>query len=204
MTLAGASRITAQMGALRDIVILEGRAYFEVTRDPKRPFLVHTGRGTVTALGTAFDVGQVDNTVIVTLAHGSVQVNVRSADGRIEHMVRLSPGEQVAYDMDGTLADPRTVNLDDALAWREGQLRFVRRPLRSVVAELNRYSPKRIVIADPTAANTEITGTLWLNGIPEWLQGLVHATDVEMAEDSDRCVLRCKPSPRASVRKAGS
>ena len=197
MTLAGASRVDARMGAVRELLIIDGRAYFDVARDVRRPFRVRTGQGWVTALGTGFDVGRIEDEVVVTLAHGSVEVTAQSPDGRATQSVRLLPGEQVTYDSRGKLDRPQKVDLPAALAWRGGELRFMRRPLSQVVAELNLYSNRRIIIADFAAADAEVTGMVRIDGIPEWLHGLSRLMDVELVEYPDKIVVRSKVGRRA-------
>ncbi|HJQ66901.1 MAG TPA: FecR domain-containing protein [Gemmatimonadales bacterium] len=194
MTLAGASKVDARMGSVRELRVVNGRAYFEVKRDPRRPFRVRTGPGWVTALGTGFDVGRIEDQVVVTLAHGSVEVTAQSPDGRATESVRLLPGEQVSYDSQGKLDPPHRIDLSAALAWRDGELRFMRRPLGLVVVELNLYSNRRIVIADFDAAHAEVTGIVRIDGIAEWLRGLNRLTDVEVVEYPDKTVIRSKRS----------
>ena len=197
MTLAGASRVNARMGAVRELLVVDGRAYFEVVRNSRRPFRVRTGQGWVTALGTGFDVGRIEDQVVVTLAHGSVEVTAESPDGRATQSVRLLPGEQVTYDSHGKLDTPHKVDLPAALAWRGGELRFMRRPLNLVVAELNHYSNRRIVVADFAAADAEVTGMVRVDGIAEWLRGLSGLMDLEVVEYPDRIVVRSNHSQRA-------
>lgn len=62
-------------GATREVK-LEGEAYFDVTKNPNRPFIVHTGGINIKVLGTVFNVRSYpgDKTVETTLIHGLVQV----------------------------------------------------------------------------------------------------------------------------------
>src|SRR3546814_13934316 len=65
--------IDARFGAgRRDIEFRQGRAMFDVARDPSRPFVVNAGVGTVTALVTRFQVQRSENRVSVTLDRKSV------------------------------------------------------------------------------------------------------------------------------------
>ena len=77
-------------------VYLSGECYFEVAKDPGKPFTVHTGVYDVTAVGTAFNVRayQADETVKTTLIEGEVQVSGSGID------TRLLPDESVTYFRD--------------------------------------------------------------------------------------------------------
>lgn len=61
-------------------VTLTGEAYFDVTRNPKRPFIIHTSSIDVKVLGTEFNVKAYpdDATVETSLIHGSVQVFLKN------------------------------------------------------------------------------------------------------------------------------
>lgn len=62
-------------GSQRD-VYLEGEAYFDVVKDPKHPFIVHTSGIDVRVLGTAFNVKayEAEPTIEATLVHGMIEV----------------------------------------------------------------------------------------------------------------------------------
>src|SRR3546814_18679815 len=75
---------------LRDVRLVRGRARFNVEKD-NRPFVVAAGNGTITALGTSFDVGLArDERVTVQLFEGSVDVRVRRDLSSAETPVRLA------------------------------------------------------------------------------------------------------------------
>lgn len=59
----------------RDIY-LEGEAYFEVAKNPEKPFIVHTSNIDIKALGTAFNVKSYahDKTIEASLIHGSIEI----------------------------------------------------------------------------------------------------------------------------------
>src|SRR3546814_10599575 len=67
--------IDARFGAgRRDIEFRQGRAMFDVARDPSRPFVVNAGVGTVTALGTRLQVQRSEHRVSVPLLEGAVGI----------------------------------------------------------------------------------------------------------------------------------
>ena len=90
------STIEVEMTAAeRRIVLLRGRALFQVAHDSTRPFSVVAGDGRTVALGTRFQVDRHGDSVAVTLAEGSVSVTgLGDLDGQID---LLKPGEQLSY-----------------------------------------------------------------------------------------------------------
>jgi ferric-dicitrate binding protein FerR (iron transport regulator) len=69
--------------ALRE-VYLTGEAFFDVVKDPERPFLIHTSKMDVRVLGTQFNVKayEQDKTFETSLIHGSVEVFLKKEPGK--------------------------------------------------------------------------------------------------------------------------
>lgn len=140
----------------RRIELLRGQAYFEVAADPARPFVVEAGPATTTALGTAFDINMTGDTTRVTVTEHTVMVTSLSVGKR----QRLPQTNQLSYDDDGQLGAVEPADIGMATAWREGRVVFDNRPLSTVVNEIGRYLPGRIVIAQSELGMRKISGSL--------------------------------------------
>lgn len=149
----------------RRLVFLDkGQAFFQVHKDLRRPFVVSAGGRTVTALGTAFSVKVAPKRFEVVLVEGVVRVEspVRATPlglptGRVQ-ATEMQPGSEL------TALDTRhwTVREADATAetaWLRGRLVYKGARLGDVVADMNRYSEKKIVVHDPAVAAQELSGT---------------------------------------------
>src|SRR3546814_9568061 len=79
----------------RDIEFRQGRAMFDVAHDASRPFVVDAGVGTVTALGTRFQVQRNEDRVSVTLLEGAV--GIATAGHGDARSLRLVPGQTAHY-----------------------------------------------------------------------------------------------------------
>ncbi|MFK4772267.1 FecR family protein [Rhizobium sp. ZW T2_16] len=150
----------------RRVHLLRGGAYFDVTPSSV-PFVVDAADGSVSVLGTGFDVRLVDDGGSVTLAHGRVAVR---AGGQPSETI-LEPGEQVRFGPNG-VADVQTVAIEDALAWRGGRYAFYRARLADVVAEIERYRMGRILVVGSDLADARVTGSFALNDTDAALQSL--------------------------------
>jgi transmembrane sensor len=146
---------------LRRVQLLAGQAWFEVAKNQPRPFIVEAGDRKVTAHGTAFDVRLEDqDRVQVTLLEGRVSVeavNGSSAGPNIGDREDLLPGDQLVI---GAARTPikRKTDVAKATSWREGQIIFDDDTLATAVAEVNRYSTKKIVLADARLASLRMSG----------------------------------------------
>lgn len=116
-------------------VNLEGEAYFEVKKDPKHPFIVHTKRQNIKVLGTEFNVHAYSDeaTCITTLIKGKVQVN--SFDKKIS----LSPGQQITSNKNGKVSLRQHADTKEIIAWKNGYFLFNNTRLREVMRRLSRW-----------------------------------------------------------------
>lgn len=159
-----------ETGTQRKTSLKGGEAFFEVTKNPGKPFVVEAEGVMVTALGTAFAVRDIDGTVGVTLARGQVRVDMPPASGRPRQSTVLLPGQQLVWKA-GEF-DTATVDIDRQLAWRDGVISFDRVPLAEAVAEINRYSAQEIIVASPSLARHPISGTFRIGATRGFLKSL--------------------------------
>jgi len=144
-------------GDRRQMTLLQGEAWFEVKADKSRPFQVHAEQGSVTALGTAFNVRLRENRTEVSVTQHSVAVDVESSDGQTLHTV-VGEGQQVVYGLQTGLSHPQNIDAQSVTAWQRGKLVFENRPLGEVVAELNRYHRGYLLINDAEIAERRVNG----------------------------------------------
>jgi transmembrane sensor len=134
----------------RDVQLLHGEAQFQVAHDASRPFVVHVGEGTVTALGTRFQVRLEADASVVTLLDGKVEV--------MQGLARrtLLPNEQARLSSEGIAV--QTIDPAQASNWLDGWLKFKDVPLAQVVADANRYSDRKLRLADHGLADIRLSG----------------------------------------------
>ncbi len=126
-------------------VFLSGEAYFQVSHDDKRPFLVHTSDLEIEVLGTHFNVQaypdeDMSNTVLVT---GSVKVSNTSSE---DDKVVLEPGMQASYMPGSDNLEIASVSTATYTAWVKGQLYFDQMPFSQISRVLERKFDVQIVI----------------------------------------------------------
>lgn len=158
----------------RQLALASGEAYFKVMHDKSRPFVVHAGEVSVTAIGTAFDVRRENERVSITVEEGTVEVSSRPA-GKRPVTWRAEAGYQLTYSTRDGTASVASVSPAAELAWRNGELAYIRESLGSVVENLNRYSTRKVVIQDPEIAGLAFTGTVFASSLDDWLAGVEQA-----------------------------
>jgi transmembrane sensor len=141
----------------RRIDLLHGQAQFQVQGNKAWPFVVHAGEGTVTAVGTQFQVRVDGQTTGVILLKGKVDVATQAPD-TAPQTVSLIAGQQVAYDRAGRIAAVQPADGEVAKGWTEGKLYAHDWRLPDLLTEMNRYSATQVSIGDPSLRSVRISG----------------------------------------------
>ncbi len=156
-------------GGERRLTLLRGQAFFQVAKDASRPFVVTAGDKSVTALGTSFDVRMEPGKFSVTLVEG--RVRIAGATPRGERRVEMDAGSRfvAATPSDWAIS---TVDTAKESAWLQGRLVFDGEPLSAVVAEMNRFSERKLSLADPALGATPVSGVFRTGQIDAFVAAL--------------------------------
>lgn len=132
-------RLPAQFAGNERVVELQGEAYFEVTPDEDRPFVVRAEETVTRVLGTQFNVGAYpgDGEVQVVVAEGQVAVRPKGRERGQELL--LNRRQMGRLSKTGSSALRREVDPSRYLAWTEGRLVFRDAPFPEVARKLERW-----------------------------------------------------------------
>ena len=180
-----ATKIEVRLSAhRRNIELVQGRAHFEVAKDTSRPFVVAGGERSVTAVGTVFDVARAPDQTSVLLTEGKVLLRYGEAS---RFMV---PGDRVVFRGDRMTIDRPAV--DAQTAWLTGRTVFEAQPLLEVVAELNRYSSRPLVLGDRKVAEMRISGTYKTGDVGAFAVSVSSLLPIDVTTQPDRVVLHAR------------
>jgi transmembrane sensor len=172
----------------RRVVLERGEALFHVTENPRRPFIVQTGDAQIVDLGTVFDVRHDSRRVAVTLLEGKVWVGTRAAPGQSTPATVLVPGERLTIAADGARVLDRP-NLQEATAWRYGQIYFNDTTLSEAVAEINRYGGGHVYIEDPALAKLRVSGVFSVRDPAQFASAVASLHDLHATRKNGVIVL---------------
>lgn len=121
------------VGSQRKVQV-KGEAFFEVSHDKTRPFIVEIGEMNITVLGTEFGTRfySEENNIYTTLVNGSVELN-----GSLKHTV-LSPGQQAVLNTENNEMIIKEVNTELYTSWKDGRIAFDSAPLEDIMKYLSR------------------------------------------------------------------
>ncbi len=165
-------------------VHLTGEAYFEVSKDPNRPFIISTGDIKTTVLGTAFNLRAYPNEDIdVTVTEGTVKVE--SSDN---HQT-LGVGEQAIYKMAKNQLTKNNVDVLDYVGWTKTEFTFDMVSFEKVVADLGRWYHKEITIEESSPSACLIRANLENNGLIPILSRLQNIVSFEYEKSEEEKIL---------------
>ncbi len=206
--LNSATTIDVDIGpSARRLRLESGEAFFDVAKDPTRPFIVTVGERVVTALGTSFVVRFDPKRIAVTLVEGRVAVSehgeeaasasLKSAiSSKGDHppagdVLILEPGERVTF-ADGGAAQIDVPRADSTGAWRRGEVVLNDTPLNDAVVEMNRYQRQQIVLEGNDVGRLPISGIYRAGNNEDFANAVAVVYNLEVIRAGREIHLRAK------------
>lgn len=160
----------------RDVWLAHGEGNFTVAKNKSRPFIVHAGDTTVTAVGTAFSVDATrPDQLRVAVSEGTVAVrrgNREPSYVTAMQVLTVQTGEQQKEEAP-QLVVATAEQIDKRLAWRKGMLVFSGESLSEAAAQFNRYNQRQINVTPRAAAAAQRVGGVFQT---RDVEGFAHAT----------------------------
>lgn len=137
-------------------VFIQGEAYFEVTKDAKKPFTVQFMSSSVTVLGTSFNIRAYpeEKQSQTTLAEGSVRIYSPGSS------MLLKPGEQAEVKALSGEMVKKEVEIKTYTSWKDGRFVFEQEPLENIMRTLERWYDIRVIFRDEGAKRISLSGNL--------------------------------------------
>ena len=164
-------------------VSLDGEAYFDVTKNPDKPFIIHTKKMDIKVLGTVFNVRSYNNEKITeaALIKGSIEVTLKD---RKDQKIILKPNEKISIANEDSKAELKqnkiilpktnttpvpqivvkelkpnpTYNIIGEIAWTQNKLYFEDESLEDIGLRMERWFGKKVTIANESLKNVHYTG----------------------------------------------
>ena len=165
-------------------VTLNGEAYFDVTKNADKPFIIHTKKMDVKVIGTAFNVRSYsyEKTAEASLIRGSIEVTLKD---RKDQKIILKPNEKISIANNAIEApvekpertsviknDVRSIpqfvvnelkpspkyDIIPEIAWTQNKLFFEDESLEDIALRLERWFNKKVTIANESLKNIRYTG----------------------------------------------
>lgn len=148
---AGSALIDDTDGGIRGVTLMQGAAFFDVTRRPE-PFVVTVDDLQISVTGTAFEAGHLADGAVVSVTEGAVTVTYD------DESWNLAPGDRLLLDAD-TGGIKSGIDPDTVASWRGGLLVADGLTFGQITDIIDRRLSGDVIITEGTLADTPIVGT---------------------------------------------
>lgn len=162
----------SRYGKSERVVQLEGEAYFEVTKEKNKPFIVKTKEQSIEALGTKFNVSAypTDSLLTTTLLEGSVLLTTQN----LLHPTILKPNEQFIYNKKTQLTILQQVDANQFVSWTTGYYFFPEQSLEAILYRLSHVYGVQFTIESETLSRRTFTGTFYRGQSIKDIMEIIH------------------------------
>lgn len=162
-------------------VILEGEAFFDVSKDASRPFIIETKQITTRVLGTSFNIRAYPGADEVKVAVASGKVSIKKSylgsTDEEERALVLVPGEMGVYKKLNQTLNKTSFDKRDLFGWKEGLIYFKNANFIDVQERLEQWYGVNIIIEKPISLEKDFSGTYKNKPLELVLQGLAFVYD---------------------------
>jgi ferric-dicitrate binding protein FerR (iron transport regulator) len=139
-------------------VFIDGEAYFEVVKNPQRPFVVQSDAMQVRVLGTTFNFKNDKACKIAeaTLIEGEIEIKGKNGEG----LIILTPGQRAELDKSAGRLTVRQVNARWDAVWRNDLIPFEQADLFTITQALERFYRVKIILSPDVRTNVTYSGAL--------------------------------------------
>ena len=145
-------------------VVLFGEAFFEVTKNPKVPFVVKTSDLSIKVLGTKFNVSSYpeDPVIQTVLKEGSVSIHHNNSNS-YEKDLELKPNQMARFNKNSSETKVNEVDVNYYILWTKGLLSFDDDDFNRILKKVERYYNISVRFSEPNLGDIRISGKLDLN-----------------------------------------
>lgn len=161
---------------------LEGEAFFDVAKNPAKPFIIEAGEGTVTVLGTSFSIDTDNMSTEVLVKTGKVTFQATEET----EPVLLTKNMKAAYEAGANAPIVNTKVSLNTLAWQSGVLKYRGEALKQILSDVGNAYAVSIELTNKDLANCTFTDIIQLEGksIEQALSGLLTQTQLKLEENN--------------------
>jgi transmembrane sensor len=166
-------------------VYLRGNAFFEVTKNPKKPFIIAAHKTTTIVLGTSFCLKAPDDDSVVTLSVVTGKVSFTDENNPNNTSVVLS-GQTASIDHQSNKIFKQSYKDQNFIAWKTGKIEFDNASLDEVCKVLSEYYNVSFKSdSSKDARNISFSGTFNNKSLPEVLDVIEFTIGVKFEKNKD-------------------
>ena len=172
-------------------VTLEGEAYFEVAKNPDKPFIIHVNNIEIKVLGTSFNVKAYkdQNNIEVTVAEGTVSVYHKNTEDK---PVIITKGQQAIYSTESQIIEKKENSNQNFIAWKTRTIIFENDNLSDIVKTLQSVYHQEFVIENAQLKNCRLTSSFENKDLKSVLKILESTLEISFEEKDGKIIIKGK------------
>lgn len=165
-------------------ISLTGEAFFEVTEDTSRPFIINTGRFSTTVLGTSFNISAYTSSqeIKVAVVEGKVFVENKEGKGG-KNSLTITPKEMAVFNKTSGKLNVHTFSYLKEIAWKDNIIHFENADMDEIIDKLAKWYGVTFVLNRRITSNKDYTATYNSESLEEILEGLSFAFNFKFTID---------------------
>ncbi|MCF8715148.1 FecR family protein [Joostella atrarenae] len=171
-------------------VILNGEAYFKISKDKKRPFTVTANNIITKVLGTQFNIKMDGNIISVALVEGSVDVK------GLQTSKVLKPNEKINFNLKNKKIDTELFNPKEELLWMTKTMTFNNTSLLEIVKLLEKKFEVSIDLENSILNDVKVSGTFANQSLTSILMAVTKATNLTFKHIAKNQILIYNPQKK--------
>lgn len=170
-------KIPSNYGVRNRELQLKGEAWFEVEKNPQKPFIVHTGHIQTLVLGTKFNISGYpdDEMAKVSLVEGKVQVDI---DNDTRKRQILKPGDQLIYMKKDSTSAITTFIKDDAAGWKDNLLTLNYESWPEAAKKISRWYNVKVELKSTALTDCKLKGSFASMSLTQVLRQLSYISGI--------------------------
>lgn len=160
-------------------VSLVGEAFFDVTKNPEKPFIVKASDVNVQVLGTRFDISAYPEDKIIQTVLEEGKINLKYEENGLfkrDHTLSMTPNQMVEFDRSSRETASSIVNVSKYVSWKEGMLEFEKVNLNKALKQIERFYNVNITLGSEQIGEFKLSGKLDLKNTAEDVLNVIKLT----------------------------
>jgi transmembrane sensor len=168
-------------GDAREVRLKDGEAFFEVVKDPERPFIVLTQDTKTEVVGTSFNIRTTDSMdTEITVITGAVSFKASTPDNKGK--VMLAAGTRGTFHKDEKRMERFDTINPNSIAWMTHHLEFKDAPVKEVFKTLENYFKVTILTSDSSILSCRFRGSFKDANLAEIFEVMSFSLDLTLSE----------------------
>jgi ferric-dicitrate binding protein FerR (iron transport regulator) len=160
-------------------VSLVGEAFFDVTKNPEKPFIVKASDVNIQVLGTRFDISAYPEDKIIQTVLEEGKINLKYEENGLfkrDHTLSMTPNQMVEFDRSSRETASSIVNVSKYVSWKEGMLEFEKVNLNKALKQIERFYNVNITLGSEQIGEFKLSGKLDLKNTAEDVLNVIKLT----------------------------